>query len=44
MAKRQRKHQKERVLEPLVKPGEPIRKAPVKVPVGYPGGSDRREV
>jgi hypothetical protein len=30
MAKRKKKHQKEWVLEPLVKPGEPI-KVPVKV-------------
>jgi hypothetical protein len=44
MAKRKKKHQKERVLEPLVKPGEPIRKVPVKVPAGCPGGSNRREV
>jgi hypothetical protein len=43
MAKRKKKHQKERVLEPLVKPGEPI-KVPVKVSDGYPGGSDRWEV
>ena len=31
MAKRKKKHQKERVLEPLVRPGEPI-KTPVKAP------------
>jgi hypothetical protein len=31
MAKRKKKHQKERVLEPLVKPGQPI-KVPEKAP------------
>jgi hypothetical protein len=31
MAKRKKKHQKERILEPLVRPGEPIRD-PIKVP------------
>ncbi len=36
MAKRKKKHQKERVLEPLVKPGQPIRdpeKAPTMTPL-----------
>jgi hypothetical protein len=31
MARRNKKHQTERILEPLVKPGKPI-KLPVKVP------------
>jgi hypothetical protein len=36
MAKRKKKHQKERVLEPMVRPGEPIRKAPARSPVKVP--------
>jgi hypothetical protein len=36
MAKRKKKHQKERVLEPLAKPGKPIREAPHREPVRLP--------
>jgi hypothetical protein len=36
MAKRKKKHQTERVLEPLVKPGEPIREASTREPVKLP--------
>jgi hypothetical protein len=36
MAKRKKKHQKERVLEPLVKSGEPIRKVPARRPLKVP--------
>ncbi len=32
MAKRKKKHQTERVLEPIVKPGQPI-KAPAETPI-----------
>jgi hypothetical protein len=33
MAKRKKKHQKERVLEPLVKPGKPIKEVPIREPI-----------
>ena len=36
MAKRKKKHQKERVLEPLIRSGVPIRKAPARRPVTVP--------
>jgi hypothetical protein len=36
MAKRKKQHQTERVLEPLVKPGKPIREAPTREPVKLP--------
>ncbi|MDQ3508939.1 MAG: hypothetical protein M3494_13145 [Actinomycetota bacterium] len=40
MAKRKKKHQTERVLEPIVKPGEPI-KAPAEAPIKTPARSLR---
>lgn len=36
MAKRKKKRQKERVLEPMVTPGKPIRTAPTRTPVKVP--------
>jgi len=36
MAKRKKQHQKERVLEPLVKPGKVIREVPTREPVKLP--------
>lgn len=38
MAERKKKHQTERVLEPIVKPGEPI-KAPAEAPIPIPARS-----
>lgn len=36
MAKRKKKHQTERVLEPMVKPGKPIKKMPIGEPIKLP--------
>jgi hypothetical protein len=36
MAKRKKKRQMERVLEPLVRPGKPIRVAPDRTPAKIP--------
>ena len=33
MARRKKKHQTERILEPLVKPGKPIKVMPIREPV-----------
>jgi len=36
MAKRKKKNQTERVLEPMVKPGKPIKEMPIREPVKLP--------